>query len=685
MISAVSATSSSSSRTVTTTTHTIATEEHSIKSTTLTNNNSNSPRLIRKTNSNRKNAENVKVTVRCRPPNPKEYNHQSCWKVDQELNKITSDIQQQNQHKKQHEFLFDHVFYGSDNEALYSTSVNHLINQAMEGYNVTVFAYGQTASGKTFTMMGNDAEPGVIPRSVDNVFDYIKKSVTREFLLRVSYLEIYNETIRDLLDPANNSLKIHQDKIRGIYVTPLTEEVVTTPEDVLRVIERGEANRHISSTDYNLHSSRSHTLFQMVIESRERTATNNAANVSLKPPKRTFTSMGYGNSLKSKDAIKISQLNLIDLAGSEKAASDENRRKEGSYINKSLLTLGTVISKLTEQQQASHTHIPFRDSKLTRLLQTALTGLAKVAVICTIHPSLQSMEESLNTLKFASRVKKITTHAKNDEILEDENSKALLQKYRTEIAELKSKLESTSNILQKEKEKTQSAIIQERRDHDQQMRQMLNIRNMMKERIDHLTRLILTSSNVDHNHLISSASTAAATSASSLLTNNYLPYLSDSSSSYDNVSHVDSLLITDPSSTGDENCNTNYHHLLSANVSCPSNSAADIMIQDLRRQVERLTIEARQKDQRILSLEEQLRHQISLNSQLETSLSVTKAELEVTNLLAANNEIDNEQRDSMRIMFQRGTMNSLEKQYTLPTQRQPVNTIRKQQTMYSFQ
>ncbi|KAI8980520.1 kinesin motor domain-containing protein [Pilobolus umbonatus] len=305
----------------------------------------------------------------------------------------------------------------------------------------TVFAYGQTASGKTY-VGGTETELGIIPRSVNNVFEYIKQAITREFLLRVSYLEIYNESIRDLLNPINENLRIHEDKVRGIYVTPLTEEVVTNSSDVITLIERGEANRHISSTDYNLHSSRSHTIFQMVIESRER------------------TSMSYGINNRSKEAIKISQLNLIDLAGSEKATSNEERRKEGAYINKSLLTLGTVISKLTEPGKTQG-HIPFRDSKLTRILQSSLTGLTKVAVICTISPSINSIEESFNTLKFASRVKKITVHAKNDEVMDD---KALLQKYRVEILDLKSKLQSANDIIVKEKEKTEHMIAIERRE-----------------------------------------------------------------------------------------------------------------------------------------------------------------------------------------------------------------------------
>ncbi|KAI8080836.1 P-loop containing nucleoside triphosphate hydrolase protein [Gilbertella persicaria] len=430
-------------------------------------------------------AENVQVTVRCRPPGRHEQDN--CWDIQPYKVILKEDMRL----KKQQEFMFDNVLYGSDNELLYSTTVHNLINQVMEGYNGTVFAYGQTASGKTF---GNETEPGVIPRSVHNVFDFIKKAVTREFLLRVSYLEIYNETIKDLLNPSNDNLKVHQDKIRGIYVSPLTEEVVTTPEDVMRIIERGEANRHISSTDYNLHSSRSHTMFQMIIESRERSSTS----TQLSSHRRTLTSVGYGvNGMKPKELVKISQLNLIDLAGSEKAASNEERRKEGSYINKSLLTLGTVISKLTETSNGKPpAHIPFRDSKLTRILQTALTGQAKVAVICAISPSLNSVEESINTLKFASRVKRITIHAKNDAVM---NDKALLQKYQSEIVELKSKLQSTAEVLQQEKEKTESAILAERMDHEQQMQRMQTIRNVMKERIDHLTRLILTSSSVAMN------------------------------------------------------------------------------------------------------------------------------------------------------------------------------------------
>ncbi|GAA5803046.1 hypothetical protein HPULCUR_008521 [Helicostylum pulchrum] len=503
---------------------------HSNSSNGNGNGNSARPVLVPKLQQPVTLSESVQVTVRCRPPKKDELNN--CWNLSN--NKISSEDPKL---KKQHQFTFDNVFYGSNNAELYSKSVERLINQAMEGFNATVFAYGQTASGKTFTM-----------------------AVTREFLLRVSYLEIYNESIRDLLNPSNTNLKIQQDKIRGVYVTPLTEEVVTSPQDVLNIISQGEANRHISSTDYNLHSSRSHTLFQMIIESREKT------NSTSTTYRRTLTQSGYG--VKSKDRVKISQLNLIDLAGSEKAASNEDRRKEGSYINKSLLTLGTVISKLTETSgNKSPGHIPFRDSKLTRILQTALTGLAKVAVICTISPALQSIEESLNTLKFATRVKKISIHAKNDDVMDD---KALIQKYRNEILQLKTKL--------KEQEDNGGLSQNERRDHEQTLKQMRGVRDTLKERIDQLTKLILTSASVVVQQ-----------------------------------NDQDDIVIVE----------ANPSHIKKEQIA---------VIYQLEQQVKKLSTESHQKDERIQQLEHQLRLQSAISAQLETALSITKAELEVNQL-----------------------------------------------------
>ncbi|KAK3836598.1 MAG: P-loop containing nucleoside triphosphate hydrolase protein [Linnemannia elongata] len=403
--------------------------------------------------------------------------------------------------------IIHHALTGSDNEGIYSTSVKGLVQSAMEGYNGTVFAYGQTSSGKTYTMSGTSSQPGITPRAVEDVFKYIRENSEREFLLRVSYLEIYNECIRDLLSPEAIDLKIHEDRKRGVYVSPLKEEIVTTPSQVMRIIQRGDYQRHTSSTDYNAHSSRSHSIFQIVIESRERAPT---APRSPTIPGGRKMSLG----LRSPSAVRVSHLNLIDLAGSEKASTDVERRKEGAFINKSLLTLGTVIAKLTDERGG---HIPYRDSKLTRILQSSLSGNARVSVICTISPSFLNVEESHNTLKFAARVKKIITKAHTNQVMDD---KALLEKYRREITELKAQLLLTAAAATGQQDPERGGgrpqmtaadsnlshlLERERMKHEEEMIEMNLVRNALKERIDQLTKLILTSQSINTKGVPSSA------------------------------------------------------------------------------------------------------------------------------------------------------------------------------------
>ncbi|KAI8341784.1 P-loop containing nucleoside triphosphate hydrolase protein [Chlamydoabsidia padenii] len=561
--------------------------------------------------------ENVKVAVRCRPLSQKESfsKGENAWDIDTSLSRIRATdaallARRPLQQPPSTEFHFDNVAYGSDNKALYESSVKPLIGQAMDGYNATVFAYGQTASGKTYTMMGTESEPGIIPRAVDEVFSYIKTTMNNEFLLRVSYLEIYNETIRDLLAPENDNLKIHENKQRGIYVAPVVEEVVTCAQDVLGVIQRGEGNRHISTTDYNLHSSRSHTIFQMIIESRQRS--NDSTTIST----RTTMSQQPRSLLdprNRKESVKISQLNLIDLAGSEKAASNQERRKEGAFINKSLLTLGTVISKLTETGKNAG-HIPYRDSKLTRILQTSLSGQAKVVVICTISPYVLAVDESINTLKFATRVKKIVLTAKNDAVMDD---KALLQQYRSEIGDLKLKLQTANDVLLQEQKSNQSMLTAERQQYEQELFQMRLVRNALKERIDHLTKLILTSATVaptstDINHDTSSKSNNDKQQGQSVLSET-----------------------SDPKAANDHD-----------KATTDDNSGNDpwVLVRDLRRQIHELRQSNEQlqqqltiKQQRLQQLEADTSHPKGLVdkvARLEAELSVTKAELELTSLIA---------------------------------------------------
>ncbi|KAF9899640.1 hypothetical protein BX616_002911 [Lobosporangium transversale] len=434
-------------------------------------------------------AENVIVTVRLRPFSISELKAagrepMEVWAVHDNSRISYSEDYSMRERRAAVDYSYDHALTGSDNELIYNTSVKSLVQSTMEGFNGTVFAYGQTSSGKTYS--GTEKQPGIISRAVEDIFKYIRENPEREFLLRVSYLEIYKESIRDLLSPEAIDLRIHEDRKGGIYVSPLKEEIVTTPSQAMRIIQRGDYQRHTSSTDYNAHSSRSHSIFQIVVESRER-----APTAPLSP---TGRKMSFGQ--KSPSAVRVSQLNLIDLAGSEKASSDIERRKEGAFINKSLLALGTVISK---------THIPYRDSKLTRLLQSSLSGNARVSVICTISPALQNVEESHNTLKFAARVKKVVTKAHTNQVMDD---KALLEKYRREISELRAQLllmaaqaadGADGGIVHGSGQHVELSdlLAKERLKHEEEMIEMNMVRNALKERIDHLTKLILTSQSID--------------------------------------------------------------------------------------------------------------------------------------------------------------------------------------------
>jgi centromeric protein E len=355
--------------------------------------------------------EKICVAVRVRPPAPE--NGASLWKVED--NRISL-------HKSLDtpittaSHAFDHVFdESSTNASVYELLTKDIIHAAVEGFNGTAFAYGQTSSGKTFTMTGSETDPGIIRRSVRDVFERIHMISDREFLIRVSYMEIYNEEINDLLAVENQRLQIHEHLERGVFVAGLKEEIVSDAEQILKLIDSGEVNRHFGETNMNVHSSRSHTIFRMVIESR-----------------------GKDNS--SSDAIRVSVLNLVDLAGSERIAKTGAggvRLQEGKYINKSLMILGNVINKLSDSTKL-RAHIPYRDSKLTRILQPALGGNAKTCIICTIAPEEHHIEESKGTLQFASRAKRITNCAQVNEILTDA---ALLKRQKLEIEELRMKLQ----------------------------------------------------------------------------------------------------------------------------------------------------------------------------------------------------------------------------------------------------
>ncbi|GAA5993905.1 hypothetical protein JCM5350_000119 [Sporobolomyces pararoseus] len=334
------------------------------------------------------------------------------------------------------EFLFDSVVTGSENYDVYQEAGKDLVLDAMEGFDAVIFAYGQTASGKTFTLSGDQSNPGIIPQAVSEIFTYIRDHSEKEFLLRASYLEIYNETLKDLLDPEAGPVKIRQDEKKRFFVHPLREEVVTTEAQVAALLRRGADNRHVGSTDFNERSSRSHSVFQMTIESRDENPSSpipQSPASSYKPKTPNAPRMAPGGD----GVVRMSRLSLIDLAGSEQATSQMERRSEGAFINKSLLTLEKVIASLTDGKKS---HVPYRDSKLTQILQPSLSGDARVAVIATCNPSPAAIAETQSTLKFAQRVKKVVLKAAINEVVDD---KALITKYRSHIAMLEAQLNAT--------------------------------------------------------------------------------------------------------------------------------------------------------------------------------------------------------------------------------------------------
>ncbi|NXN66432.1 CENPE protein, partial [Himantopus himantopus] len=359
-------------------------------------------------------------------------------------------------------FNYDRVFHSSDNtQQLYEGVAVPIIQSAVQGYNGTIFAYGQTASGKTYTMMGNEDSVGIIPKAIQHVFKVICEIPEREFLLRVSYMEIYNETITDLLCDIRKKkpLGIREDVNRNTYVEDLIEEVVVAPEQVMEWIRKGEKNRHYGETKMNEHSSRSHTIFRMIIESRERSDPANA---------------------NCDGAVMVSHLNLVDLAGSERASqtgSEGVRLKEGCNINRSLFILGQVIKKLCDDPSG---FINYRDSKLTRILQNSLGGNAKTVIICTITPV--SFDETLSTLQFASTAKRMKNSPKVNEVLDDD---ALLKRYRKEILDLKKQLEEVSSKTQiHAMEKDQLAQLLEEKN---------SLQKVQEDRIRNLTQMLVTS------------------------------------------------------------------------------------------------------------------------------------------------------------------------------------------------
>eukprot|EP00095_Tigriopus_kingsejongensis_P009941 maker-scaffold981_size73921-snap-gene-0.13 protein:Tk09941 transcript:maker-scaffold981_size73921-snap-gene-0.13-mRNA-1 annotation:"hypothetical protein CAPTEDRAFT_151173" len=318
-------------------------------------------------------------------------------------------------------FTFDGV-YGTDSttENIYNDVGYTLVEGVLEGYNGTVFAYGQTGCGKSFSMQGikdPQSQRGIIPRSFEHIFDSIDSSENMKYLVHASYLEIYNEDIHDLLGSdvtKRLELKEHPDK--GVYVKDISMHPVNNVAACEVLMDQGWKNRATGSTKMNAESSRSHSIFTINIEMMD-------------------------TAMQGEQHIRKGKLNLVDLAGSERQAKTEatgERLKEATKINLSLSALGNVISALVDGKSK---HIPYRDSKLTRLLQDSLGGNTKTLMVACLSPADNNYDETLSTLRYANRAKNI----KNKPKINEDPKDAMLREYQEEIQKLKSLLEGNPN------------------------------------------------------------------------------------------------------------------------------------------------------------------------------------------------------------------------------------------------
>ncbi|XP_023388041.1 kinesin-like protein KIF13A [Pteropus vampyrus] len=327
-------------------------------------------------------------------------------------------------------FAFDYCFWSMDEsnttkyagqEVVFKCLGEGILEKAFQGYNACIFAYGQTGSGKSFSMMGNAEQLGLIPRLCCALFKRIslEQNESQTFKVEVSYMEIYNEKVRDLLDPkgSRQSLKVREHKVLGPYVDGLSQLAVTSFEDIESLMSEGNKSRTVAATNMNEESSRSHAVFNIIIT-------------------QTLYDLQSGNS-----GEKVSKVSLVDLAGSErvsKTGAAGERLKEGSNINKSLTTLGLVISSLADQAagKGKNKFVPYRDSVLTWLLKDNLGGNSQTSMIATISPAADNYEETLSTLRYADRAKRIVNHAI---VNEDPNAK-VIRELREEVEKLREQL-----------------------------------------------------------------------------------------------------------------------------------------------------------------------------------------------------------------------------------------------------
>lgn len=361
-------------------------------------------------------AESVQVMVRARPMNKREIsmNALKAIEVVPERKEVSIVHPQEPDNKKV--FTYDASFDEDVEQSfMYEQSAFALVNNVIAGYNGTIFAYGQTGCGKTFSMMGipgDERLKGIIPRSFSHIIGIIDEAKDKNFLVRCAFIEIYNENIHDLIgEDTSKNMQLREHKKKGLFIQDLVTPVVKNVKQLLEWMDKGDKSRHVGATAMNQTSSRSHSIFTVFVEVEEKVDSKNSK-------------------------IRAGKLNLVDLAGSERQTKTEatgDRLKEANKINLSLSALGNVIAALVSGKGK---HIPYRDSKLTRLLEDSLGGNTKTLMIAAISPADDNYEETLSTLKYASRAKQI----KNKPKINEDPKDALIREYQDEIQRLREQL-----------------------------------------------------------------------------------------------------------------------------------------------------------------------------------------------------------------------------------------------------
>ena len=452
------------------------------------------PATLATASSFRQTNENFKVVIRVRPPLEREvggkhYRHSVAVDAANATCTLSENLEawrggggavdSEGVVFNTHQHTFDHVYdQDASQKEVYERSAKDAVLSTLRGYNAAILAYGQTGTGKTYTMEGDPlarrraaaaaaradgddaarrpprapaaggpsssvgqedatgSERGIIPRAIEDIFQYIADDTSpkSKYLVRASYVQIYNEVISDLLKPERVNLAIREDKKRGVHVEGLSEWVVRTPDEIYGLMERGAAQRATGSTRMNELSSRSHAVFIVIVENAR--VEENDEN-------------GGEPGENARQSFRVGKLNLVDLAGSERVrltGATGVRLEESKKINQSLSALGNVIKALTEAK-GKRSHVPYRDSKLTRVLEDSLGGNCKTTMMAMISPALEAFAESLSTVKFANRAKHIKNTAR---VNEDLDQKSLLRKYERELRRLRQELdERTKNLVDK--------------------------------------------------------------------------------------------------------------------------------------------------------------------------------------------------------------------------------------------